>query len=213
MVREHEGLESGVDQRDAVPVEDTRRLILHVAEALFTRHGYAAVSMNTLIEAISRVRPLTKGSLYYYFADKEALYLTVVLERLEQTGRVLAEAAATPGDVGARVTALVTTMRDLLPRNFARSLADNEEYLGPEARERVNEAGHRHIFGPLTALFEQAAHEGALRPGVTPPDAAAALLGLAFCFLAIPFRTVAATGDVEDIVADLLFNGVLLRST
>jgi len=211
MAREYDAPDSSAVAQDAVPIEDTRRLILHVADALFARHGYAAVSMNTLVEEISRLRPLTKGSLYYYFADKEVLYLTVLLEKLEQTGQVLAE-STTAGDLRACVVALVTTMRRVLPLNFARILADSDEYLGPAARERFEEAGHRHLFGPLIALFERAARDGMLRPSVTPPDAAAALLGLAFSFLAIPFRAAVTTASIEDIIADLLFDGMLVRS-
>lgn len=48
--------------------------ILEVAARAFAQHGFAGTSYNALLAELG----LGKGSAYYYFADKEDLFLTVV---------------------------------------------------------------------------------------------------------------------------------------
>lgn len=55
----------------------TKRALVDVAEELFTEHGYAATSLDTIV-AGARV---TKGALYHHFSGKQALF-EAVLERV-----------------------------------------------------------------------------------------------------------------------------------
>ncbi|WP_127480084.1 TetR/AcrR family transcriptional regulator [Nocardioides pantholopis] len=56
----------------------TKRALVDVAEDLFTQHGYAATSLDTIV-AGARV---TKGALYHHFTGKQALF-EAVFERVE----------------------------------------------------------------------------------------------------------------------------------
>lgn len=58
----------------------TRRRIVETARTLFHARGYTNTSMDDIVRK-SRV---TKGSLYYYFASKEALGLAVVDESIAE---------------------------------------------------------------------------------------------------------------------------------
>ena len=51
-----------------------RTVILTAAAEEFAAHGFEAASMNRIIESAGT----SKGSMYYYFEDKEDLYATVV---------------------------------------------------------------------------------------------------------------------------------------
>lgn len=53
---------------------ERREAILHAAAEEFAAHGYDGASYNHIIEAAG----ISKGAAYYYFDDKEDLYLTVV---------------------------------------------------------------------------------------------------------------------------------------
>src|SRR5712692_4534787 len=55
-------------------VSDTKSHILKKAEQLFAQRGYDGVSMREIAEACA----ITKANIYYYFKDKEALYLQVL---------------------------------------------------------------------------------------------------------------------------------------
>lgn len=52
----------------------SRRAILDAALPIFARHGYAAASLNQIIEASG----LTKGGFYFHFPSKQALALAVL---------------------------------------------------------------------------------------------------------------------------------------
>ncbi len=56
----------------------TRRALIDIAEELFTEHGYAAASLDTIVAGAQ----VTKGALYHHFSGKQALF-EAVFERVE----------------------------------------------------------------------------------------------------------------------------------
>ncbi|MGH3493552.1 MAG: TetR/AcrR family transcriptional regulator [Sciscionella sp.] len=78
--------------------------IVTTAAALFGEHGYDAISLEDVAEALD----VTKGSLYYYFASKDELG-TAAIETLgnEWTARLQRHAQAQPGAPSARLRALL----------------------------------------------------------------------------------------------------------
>src|SRR3954471_21751282 len=78
--------------------------ILATAAALFGERGYAAVSLEDVAERLD----VTKGSLYYYFASKDALG-TAAIETLgnEWTSRLENLPAARTGSPADRLRALL----------------------------------------------------------------------------------------------------------
>jgi len=56
--------------------EERRMQIISAAEHLFFENGYDQVSM----EQIAREAELSKGTIFFYFKNKEALYFTIVLQ-------------------------------------------------------------------------------------------------------------------------------------
>ena len=55
--------------------EQRRMQIISAAEKLFFQSGYDQVSM----EEIAREAELSKGTIFFYFKNKEALFITIVL--------------------------------------------------------------------------------------------------------------------------------------
>jgi AcrR family transcriptional regulator len=66
----------------------TRRALVDAAEGLFTEHGYAATSLDTIV-AEARV---TKGALYHHYSGKQALF-EAVFERVESAGAASIQAS------------------------------------------------------------------------------------------------------------------------
>src|SRR3954464_2162461 len=56
----------------------TKRALVDVAEVLFTEHGYAATSLDSIVAGAE----VTKGALYHHFSGKQALF-EAVFERVE----------------------------------------------------------------------------------------------------------------------------------
>lgn len=60
--------------------ERSRQAIINAARPIFARDGYAAASLNQIIEASG----LTKGGFYFHYPSKQALALTVIADHQQR---------------------------------------------------------------------------------------------------------------------------------
>ena len=79
----------------------SRQRILEAALHEFSQRGYDAASLNTLCAD----NDISKGIIYHYFQDKDALYLLCVRECFERLTAHLLESQATAGTVEQRLRA------------------------------------------------------------------------------------------------------------
>lgn len=56
---------------------DRKQMILEIATRIFSRYGYAKTSL----DAVASEAHIAKGTIYYYFSNKEELFLKVVEEQ------------------------------------------------------------------------------------------------------------------------------------
>ena len=63
-----------------LPREEKRKAILKEATALFLAHGYKGMSMNDLLARVGG----SKANLYQHFENKEALFLNVIEDLIDQ---------------------------------------------------------------------------------------------------------------------------------
>jgi AcrR family transcriptional regulator len=59
-----------------------KKRILDVSKQEFANHGYEDASYNKIIQKIG----ISKGSMYYYFENKEDLFITCILDEVSATG-------------------------------------------------------------------------------------------------------------------------------
>lgn len=80
-------------RRSAADAAATRKSIIAAARAAFSRHGYAAVTL----DAIAADAGVTRGAVHHHFADKRTLFVEV-FEQLEHelNNTVMAAALAAP---------------------------------------------------------------------------------------------------------------------
>ena len=71
----------------------TAQKILDTAAYLFMQLGYRAVSINDIVKAAE----ITKPTLYYYFRDKQELFVQMAIQRLLTLNRLLTAAAERDG--------------------------------------------------------------------------------------------------------------------
>jgi AcrR family transcriptional regulator len=69
---------------------DTRQQVLEVAVELFSRKGYEATS----VQEIAGKAGVSKPVLYYYFKNKEDLFLSILVEGFDRRLRVMQQAVA-----------------------------------------------------------------------------------------------------------------------
>jgi AcrR family transcriptional regulator len=160
--------------------EATRDRVLRLADALFARRGYAAVSMRDVALAAG----VTKPALYYHFRDKDALFTECLLVHHMQFGERLREAIEASDSLAPRVTAAALALISGAAHHPARTHSDVVEHLPEPERLRIDASFADNVMSPLTRLFDQALGERQLRPGVSPTLAAVALV--AVCTSGLP---------------------------
>jgi AcrR family transcriptional regulator len=130
--------------------EHSRRAILDAALPVFRTDGYAAASLNQIIEASG----LTKGGFYFHFPSKQALALAVLAEHQE---RAVARVRQEIGSYERAVDRLFAT-----PRVIARHTETGD---GPAALRKLTEELARdpdlrdEVCGSIRVWIEDAAHQ------------------------------------------------------
>ena len=176
-------------RRTKQDAQTTREHLLNTAEQVFLARGLSRSSLQDIAQAAG----LTRGAIYWHFADKLALF-TALLARVDlplaqalaATERLLASAAASgqPADPLAALRALALTpfalmQQDPQARRVFTILLHRAEFVG----ELAPLAQHQHSALSdcalrMERLFQAAADQHRLAVGVLPRHAASALLAL-----------------------------------
>src|SRR6187402_2890942 len=92
---------------------ETRQEILRAALKRFAHGGYAATSVQQIVDD-ARV---SKPTLYYYFSDKAELFQALVNEAHDERYRLLREAAARAKGVRAQLVEILVVLFDYFRDN------------------------------------------------------------------------------------------------
>ncbi len=109
------------------PHDDVRQRLMQEAITLFVEHGYAATSVRQIVAAAG----VTKPVMYYYFGNKEGLYLEIINGISQQFDQLIAGMYATSGSVRQRITDLFTGILDSVQDNRAVVKLVYAIYFGP----------------------------------------------------------------------------------
>lgn len=153
--------------------EATRRDLLAAARKLFTEKSYAETSTPEIVAAAG----VTRGALYYHFADKQALFKAVVEQEAEEVAAEIE--TASPPSLPARDAlisgsdAYLAAMR--APGRTRLLLLDGPAVLG---RAVMDEIDGRHGNRTLREGLVAAMRSGTMK--TLPSDALTGLLAAAF---------------------------------
>lgn len=158
--------------------QETRRLLVTAARALFGTHGYAGVGT----EEIVRAAGVTRGALYHQFRDKAGLFAAVAEEvEAEIAERIAAGAAEVADPVAAlRVGAQLFLQACAEPEVERIILLDAPAVLGWEAWRDL--AG-RYGLGLVQFALQSAMDVGAIVPQPVVPLSHALIGALDECAL------------------------------
>jgi AcrR family transcriptional regulator len=141
----------------------TRQHILQAALKSFARCGYAATSVQHIVDAAG----VSKPALYYYFADKAQLFQALVDQAHDERYRLMRAAAEQGRTVAEKLEQVVTAMfefslrnRELMRLAFATAFAAPGESPG---RVKCLEKGRRN-FEFVRSLIELGQASGELDP-------------------------------------------------
>ena len=133
----------------------TKRALVDVAEELFTAHGYAATSLDSIVAGAD----VTKGALYHHFSGKQALF-EAVLERVEDdAARAIQKALKGHRDPWEKATAGLRAFLGVVQEARYRRIVIQE---GPAVLgyERYREQEERSTFANVLEIVRSVLNAG-----------------------------------------------------
>jgi AcrR family transcriptional regulator len=139
---------------------DGRNRILDVAEMLFQERGYTAVAMRDIAEALG----VRQASLYYYFSNKEQLFVSV-RERGFERHRVGLQAAFARADeeLRSQLQAAADWFLSQPPIKFLGMMQSDMPSLSKEAEQHLSRVSFQSTFVPIMQIFVVAQANGKIR--------------------------------------------------
>ncbi len=111
----------------ATPEMAVRERLLAVATEIFAQKGYTATKVREIVAA-ARV---TKPALYYYFQNKEGIYLELMREGLAKLDDLLDTSRVEKGEVSDKILALCDRLLVLLAENMQLAKVIYAVHYGP----------------------------------------------------------------------------------
>jgi len=145
---------SKLAKADAILDHENAGRILEEGWKLFQQKGYRGVTVDELCQRCG----ITKPTLYYYFQDKENLFVQVLQYRLEGFHKAVEQ----PGTLAERLEWIATSIFENFQTEYSTILHDCEHIKRSENLEKIRAAFHRELFGPLIALMQSGIDGGEL---------------------------------------------------
>ena len=143
------------------PDEAVRERLMRAATELFTKKGYAATSVREIVEAAG----VTKPVLYYYFGNKEGIYLKLMEEPFRRFQSLVAECRHGGGGPRERLMALFDRAFLLVLEYLEGARLMYAIYYGPPQGAPFFDfdAYHRDFQQAVRELVEEGVRRGELR--------------------------------------------------
>lgn len=176
--------------------------ILEEGWKLFQQKGYRGVSVDELCRSCG----ITKPTLYYYFHDKENLFVQVLQYRLEGLHRAVEQ----PGTLSERLERFATSIFDHFQTEYGVLLRDRAHLKNSGNLELIRDAFHREMFGPLIALMQAGIDADELAGG-NAEMLALIFLGVVNNLIGKSEEMATANAVIAHLATDYFLNGVRKR--
>ncbi len=144
-----------MDEKSLLDHENAER-ILEEGWRLFQQKGYRGVTVDEVCLRCG----ITKPTLYYYFQDKENLFVQVLQYRLHGFHKEVER----PGSLAERLGYVATNILASFQTEYSVLLRDREHLKKPENLNKIREAFRGELFGPLYSLMQAGIDHGELAP-------------------------------------------------
>jgi AcrR family transcriptional regulator len=140
---------------------DMASQILDIAKKLFMEGGFAAVSINAIVDKVG----ITKPTLYYYYADKETLFEAVLCDMMKAAGKHIEKGIQYCNTFEDTLLAIAKGFFRFAPTSMAVLFRDAASHLSADSLNRVNEVHQTFILEKITMAFTTAMQNGELVQG------------------------------------------------
>ena len=126
--------------------------ILQDSWELFQRKGYLGVSIDEICLSCG----ITKPTLYYYFKNKENLFVEVLLMRLQGFRREIEQ----DGGLEEKLVRITLVILDSFQSDYSLLVRDLEHIKTPENASKIRDAFSDELFLPITSIMLKAVESG-----------------------------------------------------
>ena len=193
------------------PDETARSLLLASALKLFNQKGYATTTVREIVADAG----VTKPVLYYYFGNKEGIYLELFEGPLREFEELLEGFSSEGGRTRDKLTALCEATSDLYRNNLEKAKLLNAVYYGPpQGTPFINfEAYHNKLLDAIGKLVDQGIRAGEFRE-LDVQDVTLAIVGV--FHIAMDMMLCQAPGitirqNTLSHVLNIIFQGILKK--
>lgn len=140
------------------PRSSTRERVLQAADRIWTERGVRGASLDDIARAAS----VTKPTVYYYFANKSALFIELVTSVLEEHGSGLRQASR---DGTRSRDRLVAALAYLIRARCSgpRLVREGGVVLTVDQISQARSAMFRHFFSPVQKILDDGIRGGEIR--------------------------------------------------
>jgi len=180
-----------------------RNKILQTAAALFTAHGYDGVSMREFSEACG----FSKPGLYYYYTDKETLFLAVLEDHLSELSALLDRLENLNGSAREKLSSFIHAVLVDFPverRTVIRLASQEIGKLSETNRRSFNQQYEARFTERLAGLIAVGKTAGEFRPLDTQMGMGA-LLGLMYLFFKLHFSQLGMDAKAAVQLVEMIF--------
>jgi len=151
--------------------------ILETAKNLFIQKGYSGLSMREISDALG----VSKAALYYYFKDKEQLFLAILTLYLDDMDTALVRIISQPLPCKDQIRLFIEYIltQPAEQRATIRLSMQESSHLGPESRKTFDTLYREKFIGQLQTILKAGMQNGEFRQ-IQAEVAVWALLGMMF---------------------------------
>lgn len=162
------------ERKEAEAGGEVRKRLLSGATGLFASKGYAATTVREIVERAG----VTKPVLYYYFRNKEGIYLDLMREPFGRFSAAVEETLHAAGSARERLFGLCLMAYDIIVENIDAARVMYSIYYGPpQGAPFIDfDAYHRRFQEAVLQVLREGIRDGEFRR-VDPHDAMWAVIG------------------------------------
>jgi AcrR family transcriptional regulator len=187
---------------------EKKECILSAATRLFARFGFKKTS----VDQIAKDAGVAKGTVYYNFPSKQALFEALLAQGMDELEQRLAKASEGLAPLPA-IIALVRAQLEYIAEYgpFTKLLVSEMWRTERAWRDTLNRLRER-VVGRYVAALDEGVRTGALRDGLDTQVAAASIFGMVLVTALgwREFRPEQSLDEVHDTIVDLLRGGAIV---
>lgn len=140
--------------------KEARERILEEAKKLFRQKGYEGVSINEIVDAVGVKKP----TIYYYFGDKQGLFVEVLVAMLRHGHEIVSGNIRSGMNIEEKLSRLSEGYLRFSPTSLMSMIRDILNYLNPAGQEKVLEAYNFYLLKPFERIFEEGIQNQEIKP-------------------------------------------------